>query len=232
MTTEPAFGAGTTAERIALYDRMARELYVAVISDILDSLGYRHQVMSAAIQPVQRDARGVLVGRAATVLFAPQYETVPEPYTTQIAAIDALEPGDVGVLATGGYQGAAYWGELFSNAARARGARGILTDGYHRDTRKILDLGYPVFSIGARPFDISGRATAISYGRPVVCGGVLVKPGDIVFAEIDGIAVIPQEVAAQTVEGAFAKVAKEDRARDDLRAGALLSEVWRKYKVL
>ncbi len=220
------------SDRIALYDRMANELYVAVISDILDGLGYRHQVMQAGIRPVKVDSRAVLVGRAATVLFAPQYEVPAEPYTTQIAAIDALQPGDVGVLATGGMTNATFWGELFSNAARARGARGMVMDGYHRDTRKILDLGFPVFSTGSRPVDIAGRATAVSSGRPVVCGGVLVSPGDIVFAEIDGVAVVPQEVTQETVTRAFEKVAKEDRAREDLRAGAYLSEVWQKYKVL
>ena len=222
----------TGDDRIALYDRMARELYAAVISDILDGFGYRSQVMRASIKPINPLSRHVLVGRAFTLRYAAQYEVPPEPYTTTIAAIDSLQTGDVGVLATGGLEDATFWGELFSNAARARGARGMVMDGYHRDTRKILDLEFPVFSTGARPVDVAGRAQAVDFGRPVVCGGVLVRPGDVVFAEIDGIVVIPQEVADETVRQAFEKVAKEDRAREDLRAGALLNEVWKKYKVL
>jgi 4-hydroxy-4-methyl-2-oxoglutarate aldolase len=222
----------TSGDQIALYDRMARELYVAVISDILDGLGYRNQVLDAKIRPVDHATRQILVGRAATVHCTPQYEVPPEPYTGIIAAIDSLRPGDVAVLATGGHEGSAYWGELFSNAALARGARGTVVDGYHRDTRKVLDLGYSLFSTGARPFDSAGRATVSSCGRPVVCGGVLVRPGDIVFAEIDGIAVIPHEVADETVARAFEKALKEDHCRDDLRAGALLGEVWKRYKVL
>ena len=217
---------------VNLFDRMASELYAAVISDILDQLGYRHQVMTAQIRPIDLAFQGAVVGRAATVRYAPQYEVPPEPYTTIIAAIDALQPGDVPVLATGGLESATFWGELFSNAARARGARGAVMDGYHRDTRKILQLGFPVFSTGSRPVDVAGRAQAVDFGRPVVCGGVLVRPGDIIFAEIDGIVVIPQEVARETVDRAFQKVATEDRARMDLRAGALLSQVWQTYKVL
>jgi 4-hydroxy-4-methyl-2-oxoglutarate aldolase len=217
---------------VALFDRMARELYVAVVADILDALGHRNQVMRAGIRPVLADPRVVLVGRAATLLVAPEFDRPEQPYTNQIAAIDALRPGEVAVIATGGLTGCAVWGELFSNGARARGARGVLTDGYHRDTRMLLALGFPVFSAGARPLDIAGRATVVSYGRPVECGGVLVRPGDVVFAEVDGVAVVPQEVAGEVVERAFAKVATEDRARDDLRAGALLGEVWRKYRVL
>jgi regulator of RNase E activity RraA len=188
--------------------------------------------MAGTIRPVRADWGGVLVGRAATLLAVPQYHVPAEPYTNVIAAIDALRPGEVAVVATGGYEGSAYWGELFSNAALARGARGTVIDGYHRDTRKILDLGYPVFSTGARPFDSAGRAAIKEFGCPVVCGGVLIRPSDIVFAEIDGIAVIPNEVADETITRAFAKAATEDRCRDELRAGALLGDVWRKYKVL
>ena len=216
----------------ALFDRMAKTLYVAVISDILDGLGHRDQVMQAGVVPVQPDRRRVLVGRASTALVAPQYETVEQPYTAQIAAVDALTPGDVLVVGAGGAPGVAVWGELFSNAALARGARGMVTDGYHRDTRMILDLGFPVFSRGARAVDISGRGQVVEAGRPVAVAGVTVRAGDIVFAEIDGIVVVPAEVAAETVERAFAKVATEDDARADLRNGALLGEVWAKYRVL
>ena len=216
----------------ALFDRMARELYVAVIADVLDALGHRDQVMRAGIRPVLSDPTLVLVGRAATLLVAPTFERPEAPYTDQIAAIDALSPGDVPVIATAGPDGAAVWGELFSNAARARGARGTLTDGYHRDTRMLLELGYPVFSAGARPSDIAGRGVVVGAGVPVACGGVLVRPGDIVFAEVDGVAVIPAAAAGEAVARAFAKAATEDRARDDLRAGALLGEVWDRYRVL
>jgi 4-hydroxy-4-methyl-2-oxoglutarate aldolase len=218
-------------DRIALYDRMARELYVAVISDILDGLGLRDQVMQANIRPIDPAAGRIVVGRAAPVLFAPIYHVPTEPYTSVIAAIDALKPGDVPVLATGGIE-STYWGELFSNAALARGARGVVMDGYHRDTRKILDLGFPVFSTGSRPIDMAGRSQALAYDVPVRCGGVQIAPGDIVFAEIDGIAVVPQAVADEVAAKAFEKVATEDRAREDLRDGAYLADVWKKYKVL
>jgi 4-hydroxy-4-methyl-2-oxoglutarate aldolase len=216
----------------ALFDMMADTLYVAVISDILDGMGFRNQVLQPGVVPAQPDPGQVLVGRAATVLVAPQCEVVEQPYTNQIAAIDALQPGDVVVSGVGGMTNVAVWGELFSNAAKARGARGFLTDGCHRDTRMVLDLGFPIFSRGPRPVDISGRGTVISSGRPVEVAGVLVRPGDVVFAEVDGVVIIPQDVAEETVSRAFDKVAKEDGARADLRAGHLLADVWTKYRVL
>ena len=214
------------------FDIMAEKLYVAVISDILDSMGFRDQVLQPGVAPAQPDPSRVLVGRAATVLVGPQYEVVDQPYTNQIAAIDALQPGDVVVSGVGGMTKVAVWGELFSNAAKARGARGFLTDGCHRDTRMVLDLGFPVFSRGPRPVDISGRGTVISIGRPVEVAGVVVHPGDVVFAEVDGVVIIPHAVAEETMSRAFEKVAKEDGARGDLRKGRLLSEVWSRYRVL
>ncbi len=216
----------------SVFDIMAETLYVAVISDILDSLGFRNQVLQPGVVPAHPDPSQVLVGRAATVLVGPQYEVVDQPYTNQIAAIDALQPGDVVVSGVGGMTNVAVWGELFSNAAKARGARGFLTDGCHRDTRMVLDLGFPVFSRGPRPVDISGRGTVISIGRPVEVSGVVVHPGDVVFAEVDGVVIIPQDVAEETMSRAFEKVAKEDGAREDLRRGHLLSEVWSRYRVL
>ena len=215
-----------------LFDMMAEKLYVAVISDILDGIGFRNQVLQPGVVPAQPDPSQVLVGRAATVLVGPQYEVVDQPYTSQIAAIDALKPGDVVVSGVGGMTNVAVWGELFSNAAKARGARGFLTDGCHCDTRMVLDLGFPVFSREPRPVDISGRGTVTSIGRPVEVAGVLVHAGDVVFAEVDGVVIIPQDVAEETLSRAFEKVAKEDGAREDLRSGRLLSEVWSKYRVL
>ena len=72
----------------------------------------------------------------------------------------------------------------------------------------------------------------VSFGRPVQVAGVTVHPGDIIFAEIDGIVVIPSDVARTVIERAFAKVATEDGARGDLRSGSLLAEVWQRYRVL
>jgi len=216
----------------SVFDMMAETLYVAVISDILDGMGFRNQVLQPGVVPAHPDPSQVLVGRAATVLVGPQYEVVDQPYTNQIAAIDALQPGDVVVSGVGGMTNVAVWGELFSNAAKARGARGFLTDGCHRDTRMVLDLGFPVFSRGPRPVDISGRGTVVSIGRPVEVSGVVVHPGDVVFAEVDGVVIIPQDVAEETMSRAFDKVTKEGGAREDLRRGHLLSEVWSRYRVL
>ena len=76
------------------------------------------------------------------------------------------------------------------------------------------------------------RGDVIAYNVSIECGGVTVNPGDIVFADADGVVVIPQAVETEVIEAAFAKVAGENRTRDELQAGATLREVYDKYGIL
>ncbi|MFI7687424.1 hypothetical protein ACIBQ6_00050 [Nonomuraea sp. NPDC049655] len=86
----------------------------------------------------------------------------------------------------------ACWGELFSAAAKGRGAAGVVCDGYVRDRAKILDLDFPVFALGTRPVDYRARMRVAAVQEPVTCGGVLITPGDPVPAEDDGVVAVPR----------------------------------------
>jgi 4-hydroxy-4-methyl-2-oxoglutarate aldolase len=215
----------------AVLDRMEADLSSAVVSDALDRIGLRHQVMDAAVRPMVPGTRP-FAGIAATLSFGPVFDVPAEPYENQIAAIDALAPDSAVVLATGGLEGCAFWGELFSNAAIGRGARGVVMDGYHRDSAKIAEVGFPVFSMGSLPIDIAGRARVIDSACPVECGGVRVEVGDVVFADVDGVVVIPAGVVERVLQTAFEKAGSETSAREDLRRGMLLSEIWERHRVL
>ncbi len=212
------------------FDHLAGELYAAVISDVLDALGYRDQTLDARI--VLSAGPQVLIGRAATMLAGEQVEVVGEPYALQVEAIDALREGEVVVATTHDSPHAAFWGELFSTAATARGARGLVVDGLVRDRRKIDEIGFPVFATGARPVDSMGRLTVYAHGVPIRCGGVLVKPGDLVFAEPDGVVVVPSEVEDEVISAALEKVGREDRVREELAGGSSLAEAWARHRVL
>jgi 4-hydroxy-4-methyl-2-oxoglutarate aldolase len=124
------------------------------------------------------------------------------------------------------------WGELLSTAARARGARGAVIDGLVRDVKKIEALGFPVFAAGIKPVDSKGRGIVVDYNRPVLCGGVQVSPLDLVFADYDGVIVIPAEVVPDAVSLATEKVTSENRTRAELLRGAYLRDVYAKYGVL
>src|SRR6185312_15677466 len=102
--------------------------------------------------------------------------------------------GEVAVIGTAQSTRNAPWGELLSTAAKARGARGAVVDGLVRDIGKMEELGFPVFAAGIKPVDSMGRGIVTAYNVPVECGEVLVHPGDFVFADFDGVVVIPQAV--------------------------------------
>lgn len=211
-------------------DSVKEKLYAAVIADILDELGYRQQVMSAAIRPLLPDM--VIVGRARTMLAVPESEIPAQPYQTQIDATDALLPGDVVVAHTSGITNSAFWGELFSTAAQARGAVGAVVDGYVRDVRKIIEAQFPVFATGMRPINSKGRCTVAAYDVPILCGDVLVHPGDIIFAEIDGVVVIPRQVEQEVIVRAVATASQESAMRQSIKNGSTLRAAWETYQVL
>jgi regulator of RNase E activity RraA len=156
----------------------------------------------------------------------------PDPYTMEIEAVDSLLPGEVAVVGTQRSLRNAPWGELLSTASRARPARGAIIDGMVRDVQKIEELGFPVFASGIKPVDSLGRGSVTAYNVPVDCGEVIVNPGDFVFADFDGVVVIPKAVVNQVIELASDKVRRENNSRAELMKGAYLRDVYKKYGVL
>jgi 4-hydroxy-4-methyl-2-oxoglutarate aldolase len=213
-----------------LPDMVARLLSTAVVSDILDDLGHRDHVLDPAIRPLGDG--GTLAGWANPFVVAEVDEIPADPYTGEIAAMDDIAPGDVVLVAAAGSARAACWGELFSTAARARGARGTLIDGYCRDAQVIAALGYPVWCRGLLPLDVKGRLAVTAWRQPAVAGGLPVQPGDLVVADADGVVVVPAGLAAETVRRALDKVSKENGVRDALAGGSTLRSAYDQFGVL
>ena len=213
-----------------MFDMMRDRLSAAVISDIIDSLGAREQAMRADIRPVYPGA--IVVGRAYTALTADIFKVIDDPYQKEIEAVDSLKPNDVMVVCTNQSKRTCFWGELLSTAAQARGARGIVIDGYTRDVAQITAMKFPAFATGMRVVDSAGRSIVIDHGCPVNCGDVIVNPGDIIFGDIDGVIVIPKELEKEVIPLALEKVGKENLLREELRKGTLLRDAYNKYGVL
>jgi 4-hydroxy-4-methyl-2-oxoglutarate aldolase len=215
------------------FEEVRRSLYTPVISDVLDALGLRHQVMKPFVRPL--DADQVLFGPVRTGMYMPT-QSVAEgenPYEIEIDLIDDLKPGEVAVLGCNGpTECIGPWGELLTTASAARGAAGCVTDGLVRDTRQIRAMGFPVFHGGIGPFDSRGRGKMMTRDLPIACAGVVVNPGDYVFGDVDGVVVIPLAALQATIANALEKVKGEDRVRDEIRAGNSLKSVFEKYRIL
>jgi regulator of RNase E activity RraA len=207
---------------------------VAVVCDILDSLGYRSQAMHQRLRPLMPDMRNCgFVGRARTLRWMEtDYIVQQDPYGLELDAMDSLKPGDV-VVHSSDYAGTnAPWGELMSTIAQRNGAVGCICDSQVRDCVRIIDMGFPVYYAGIRPLDSQGRARVMAMDVPVRCGEVLVNPGELVFADFDGIVVIPRVVEADVLRLAQEKAEKENASRQALLSGRSLREVYDTFGVL
>jgi len=213
----------------------ARErLYVPVVCDVLDGLGYRQQAMHQRLRPLLPDRRACgFAGRARTLHWtAMEYIVETDPYGMEIDAVDSLKPGDVVVHSTDYAGGNAPWGELMSTIAQRNGAVGCVCDSQVRDCVRIIELGFPVYCSGIRPLDSMGRGRVLAYDVPVRCGEVLVQPGELMLADFDGIVVVPRAVEAEALRRAAEKADKESASRADLLAGKSLREVYNTYHIL
>ncbi len=215
------------------FETYINQLYTGVLSDVMDSLGRPNQAMRPFIRPV--DDTSVLMGRARTGLYAAIYGDRGDenPYDLEMSLVDSLKKDEVAVLACNGpTERLAPWGELLSTAAKMRGANGCVTDGLVRDLKHIKNLGFPVFHGGIGPLDSKGRGKMIEHDTEIVCAGVKVRSGDIVFADIDGVVIIPRDIENQVLDLAMTKATSENNSRNELLEGKLLRQVYEKYGVL
>ena len=215
-----------------LLSEIRQALFASVLSDCLDSAGAMDQALPSRIRPL--DEASVMVGRARTAQFmeVAAHEAGTNPYELEIALIDSLAADEIPVFACSNPARIAPWGELLSTAAQVRGAAGALMDGATRDVKAIRQMGFPVFHGGIAPLDSKGRGRVMAIDVPVRCAGVKVARGDLIFADADGVVVVPQAIEQQVLALAFEKIRGEKRTLEDLRAGEKLGDVFAKYGIL
>src|SRR6185312_2873787 len=165
-------------------------------------------------RPLAPDA--TFAGWARTIQCQDMFYIPEDPYGLEIEAMDSILPGEVVVVSTCESKRNAPWGELLSTAARARGARGAIVDGLVRDVKTIQKLGFPVFAAGIKPVDSMGRGVVVDYNIPVRCGGIVINPEDLIFADYDGVVVVPHNSLQDTLRLARSKVMKENHSREEL----------------
>lgn len=218
--------AATDKER---FQQVRDLLYTPVVGDVLDGLGCFHQFLPPAVQPLKESM--TIVGRAMPVLMIDVHGEQKQPFGKLTEALDQLEDGDV-YLASGGDMRCAYWGEILTATARTRGAVGAVVNGYHRDTPKVLEQGWPVFSRGRFAQDSRVRTQVADYRCPIEIDGVWIEPGDLVFGDLDGVVIIPRKHEDEVLRLAIEKASKENLVRKEIENGMSSAEAFSKYGVL
>jgi 4-hydroxy-4-methyl-2-oxoglutarate aldolase len=211
---------------------MRERLRVPAVCDILDDLGRRDRAMHHRLRPLD-PKNCIIVGRARTFRWMEvDYVVAGDPYGIELDAMDSLGPGDVAVHSSDASWTNAPWGELMSTLAKRNGSTGCICDGLIRDCLQIIEIGYPIFYSGIRPLDSKGRGRVMAYDVPVRCGEVLVHPGELIFADFDGVVAVPRDLEDEALSLAEEKIGKENLTRRDLLAGRTLREVFDQYGVL
>ncbi len=217
-----------------LFTLAKTELFPAVVGDVMDKLGLLHQFLSPQIKPL--DGKMVVVGRAMTVLEADVSENADDerpdnPFGLMFHALDTMKANEVYICA-GASPSYALWGGLMSTRARLLGAAGAVVNGYSRDTNEILELSFPTFSFGGYAQDQGPRGQVIDFGIPIEMNGVRIEPGDIVFGDVDGVCVIPQQAETDVFTAALEKARGEQHVRKALESGMGTVEAFETFGIM
>jgi regulator of RNase E activity RraA len=221
----------------ALFNLAKKELFVALVGDVLDKTGFRHQFLPPAIKPLNTGF--VLIGRAMPVLEADVFEEVADsnnpfmkkPFGIMFEALDSLQENEV-YICSGASPNYALWGGLMSARAQKLKAAGAVVNGYSRDTNEILNMNFPVFSMGSYAQDQGPRGKVIDYGSSIEFGGIRIHPGDIVYGDRDGVVIVPQQATEEVFSRAIEKARGEKLVKKALENGMSTVEAFKKFGIM
>ena len=221
-----------------LFEIAKKELFTALVGDVLDKMGYLHQFLSPNIKPLRKDM--VIIGRAMTVLEADVFSEsanqtnnpmMKKPFGIMFEALDSLKENEV-YICSGSSPRYALWGGLMSTRALKLKSSGAVVDGYSRDSNEIEKLNFPTFSLGTYAQDQGPRGKVIDYRIPIEFNGVHINPGDIVYGDRDGVLIIPKDAEIEAFEGAIEKARGEKLVQKALEAGMSTVEAFKKFGIM
>jgi regulator of RNase E activity RraA len=220
-----------------LFTLARKELFTAVVGDVMDKFNLRRQFLPPRIQPLER--RMMAIGRALTVLEADFFEELAvghspmssKPFGLMLEALDDLKKNEI-YACTGASPSYALWGELMSIRAQRCGAAGAVVNGYSRDTHGIMELGFPTFSYGAYAQDGSPRGKVIDFRVPIAIGDARIEPGDILFGDVDGVCVVPKAAEEEVFVRAVEKARGEKKVRKAIEGGMSAREAFQTFGIM
>ena len=197
--------------------------YSGDVHDSLEQLGGWGYLDGISLQGVLQPGQ-VVCGPAVTVQFEPS-ERRNQPQDAYHHAIDCTPEGGIIVVDSSCAQGSCS-GELMSSGAKTRGAAATIVNGTVRDIAQVRGLGYPLFGRARSPVSVSGKMEPKRSQVEIEIAGVKINPGDVIFADIDGVVVIPKDILSKVADQADQLGANEAAARDRILGGEQLQSVW------
>ncbi|MEM1445067.1 MAG: RraA family protein [Planctomycetota bacterium] len=205
----------------ALCDRYEK-LYTGAVNDVLREFCLPLQALPTGIVPLRDDV--AVCGEAFTVRSVAD-PTLSGELDTRVGLLDAIRADHVVVWNANGENRASHWGGVMTRASMKRGCRGAIIDGGLRDTRDVLDQGFPVWYRYRTSTGALSHTKVTGYQIPIVIEGVIVKPGDIVMADIDGALVIPRKIAVAVLERAEGIERNETEIKSWVDAGLTAEQI-------
>ena len=187
--------------RIPDVDLLSRyeALYTGAVSDVLREHCLLDQTLPGYLQPLRPEK--TVAGFAFTVKSAPNTKITGE-LTFRTKMLEEMGGGSFVVWDTSGDMDSTAWGGVMTATAVGRGIRAAIIDGGIRDTRQILEKDFPVFYKYRSPNGSLGRCLISHYQIPIKIGSTLIRPGDVVLGDLDGVIVVPRRIAVEVLERA------------------------------
>jgi len=207
--------------------RRYEDLYTGLVTDVLDERGYRDQTLDTAIEPVRPDMTAA--GLAFPCVGKANHDIDPDKQIRTFLEMLGEVPENGMLVIGANSDDAAQIGELTTIALQNQGCRGAVVDGGTRDTGFIREQDYPAFTRYLTPADAITRWELLDWDTTAVVGGVEISPGDVVIGDIDGVAVVPGDIAGEVLETAEEMRDDESRVREAIREGVSPLEAYEQY---
>ena len=203
----------------AFLDRLSR-LDTTTVSDALDFLALPGATVGLC--PLWHCPR--IVGRASTVLLGPKTDSAPTVHLIS-PVIASIATGDRVLVIAGGIEGVSCWGDILANAAKVKGVRGTVIDGYSRDIEANEEIGYPVYGRGATMVSARNRVVQRGAGLPIQVAGVTVNEGDYLIADRCGTVFVAQDHIGAVLDLAERIARRQDGMVQAVQAGRSVEDV-------
>jgi len=176
--------------------RRYEDVFVSAVNDVLREYGMLSQTLPNNIMPLREEMK--VCGIAFTVKGAPSLDLKDE-MEERTRMLESIQPGNVVVWDTSGDTFSAQWGEMMTKVSKRNGCKGAIIDGGVRDTNKVLEQNFPVFVKYRCSNGMLGRFRTTGWQVPIIIGEVQIFPGDVVFGDIDGVIVVPRDMAYEVL---------------------------------